>query len=162
MIMFIKTNLLSVKQRVARFLLAVLIILNLAFIFIHSMMPPEVVKEEADVASDIVSDIVGEDSAAGELAEDNMDKIAHFTEFGFLGFLVSVYVISFAVNPLRRIFALPIFSAFIAGIDETIQIFSGRNPDWRDALVDVIGFSVISIIIYIIFFVVRTIKKKDF
>ena len=158
--MFIKSNFLSTKQKVVRAILGIAILLTMAFIFVQSILPPEVANAEADIASDIVEEVIGEDSAAAEVATDNIDKIAHFTEFGLLGFFVSLYVLLFAKRLILSFVSMIGFASATAIIDETIQIFSGRTPDAADVLFDVIGFSVISILTYIVFFVIRRAKRK--
>ena len=158
--MFIKSNFLSTKQKVARAILGILILLTLALIFVQSILPPDVANAEADIASDIVEEVIGEDSPASEVAVDNIDKIAHLTEFGLLGLFVSLYVLHFAKRLILSFLPMIGFASAIAIIDETIQIFSGRTPDTVDALFDVIGFSIISILTYIVFFAIRSAKRK--
>ena len=49
----------------------------------------------------------------------------------------------------------------MAFVDETIQIFSGRNPDIKDMWSDILGFLTLSIITYVAFFLVKRLLKKE-
>ena len=158
--MFIDSRSISVGQRLLKAFLVAMILFMLSFIFIHSTLPPEVVERESEIASDIVSEVISPEGAVGEYTENNMDKIAHFTEFGLLGLFVSMYVCGFAVRPLLLSVLSLLFSGAVATIDETIQIFSGRTPDMRDALFDMAGFALVSLLIYIAYFAFIRSKKK--
>lgn len=158
--MFINSIFLSKGQRLLKVILGSLILATLAFIFVQSALSPKVAEAEASVASDIILDVVGEDSAVGNFADHNIDKIAHFTEFGLLGFFVSLYVVFFAKRLIVLAPLSMVFSTAVAVFDETIQIFSGRTPDTVDIMFDVLGFFIISLITYIVCFVIRMTKKK--
>lgn len=158
--MFIDSKFLSTKQKIIRFILLFFILLTLAFIFVQSILPPEIANEESDIASDIITEVVGEDNAVSDAATDNIDKIAHFTEFGLLGFFVTLYVLCFAKRMILSLSLNVAFAMVIAVIDETVQIFSGRTPDGQDVLADVIGFLFISILTCILVFVTWVAKRK--
>jgi VanZ family protein len=138
-----------------------MILLNLVFIFSQSLLSSEAAGEEVDTVTDIIIEVLPEDSAAADYAEDNMDKIAHFTEYAVLGVLVSLFVCFFG----KRLEILApvslLFAESIAFIDETVQIFSGRNPDVKDMWADIFGFFTLSLITYVAFFLVKRCLKKE-
>ena len=158
--MFIKTSLLSRNQKIKRIILSLLIVLTVGFIFFQSTLSPEVAGQESEAVSGIISDALPPDSPSAQYANENMDKIAHFTEFGLLGLFVSLYICGFAAAPMLLAPASVIFALSVAIIDETIQIFSGRTSDFADIGADVLGFFIISMIIYIAFFAIRCAKRK--
>ena len=158
--MFVKSSSLSEKQRILKRILTLLIILTLGFIFLQSTLPPEVAAKESEFASDIVSDILPSDSVAEQYAENNMDKIAHVSEFGILGLFVSIYVCAFSLKPFWCGILSFAFNFITAVIDETIQKFSGRMPDIKDVMLDMLGFLCVSIAVYFVYFAFVKSKKK--
>lgn len=67
-----------------------------------------------------------------------IDKLIHFFEFGFLGYLIFNSIKS--SNKNKKEFFSIIFSIFYAGLDEFHQYFvPGRNCDWADFMVDSLG-----------------------
>lgn len=84
-------------------------------------------------------------------------KLAHFSEFFILSFLLSCFILRLnSIN--RKIFFLPILiSGIIASIDETIQLFIlGRSGMLKDVFIDTSG----AIFGFIFFLFIRKIFKK--
>ena len=159
--MFRKPSELIGGMKVLWYILVALIVFNLIFIFSQSMLSSEAAGEESGAVKDIVVEILPDDSPAEEYAENNMDKIAHFTEYASLGCLVSLFICFFGLQPKILAPISLLFAETMAFIDETIQIFSGRNPDIRDMWSDILGFLTLSIITYIAFFLVKGLMKKE-
>ena len=159
--MFIKTQALSDKMKSVRLALTLCIILTLGFIFTQSMLPSEIAGKESDAVSGILSSLLPPGSALSDLVENNMDKIAHFTEFSALGFFVSLYICFFAIAPIKTGALSLLFAETVAIFDETIQIFSGRNPDINDVWCDLLGFFTLSVITYLAFFTLKWLLKKE-
>lgn len=159
--MFKKPSELVGGVKILWYTLVALIIFNLIFIFTQSTLPSEAAGEEAETVTDIVVEILPDDSPAEDYAENNMDKIAHFTEYASLGFFVSLFICFFGLRlEILAPFSL-LFAETMAFIDETIQIFSGRNPDIKDMWSDILGFLTLSIITYLAFFLVKRLLKKE-
>lgn len=156
--MFKKYRDLSFGGRLLKFLLGLLIALNLAFIFVQSTLPPEISQAEVDEVKNMIGEVIPSDAQVGELVDDNITDAAHFIEFGVLGILVSLYVYLFSRYAVLTALLSPVFACFIACIDETIQIFSGRVCDANDVLHDVIGFCVASLLTYGIVFLFNKLK----
>ena len=134
-------------------LLAILVILNVAFIFYHSLQNAEKSSAASGAVSDIVADVVVPDLSQRPETEQQsiMDKIrewtrtmAHAIEFASLGifFLAFVLVLGYAEKiplPYKLCSAL-LFSAFVALFDEIIQIFvDGRAFELKDIGIDTLG-----------------------
>ncbi|MBQ8302183.1 MAG: VanZ family protein [Clostridia bacterium] len=146
--MFKSFESLSVGMRALRLVILLGIILNIAFIFFQSSLSTEKATEESDAVKDAISEVVPPDSEIENFTNNNMDKIAHFVEYGMLGFLVSSYIVLFAKNALKTAAFSLLFAETVAVFDETIQIFSGRHPDLKDVWCDILGFVVISLLTY--------------
>ena len=157
----------------------ILAALTVLFIFIHSLMAPEVSSKESDAVSDAVSDVVvgviGDETPAQierseratKFIEENMRKIAHFIEFAVLGSeiaLMGYFVLSdqkrkgYNVSRVRLILISFIFGILIAFADESLQLVSNRGPSVADIWLDISGFSALMIPLYVILFVVT--RKK--
>ena len=139
---------LSKGQKAFKITLISLILVNLIFIFTQSLLPPEIASAESEAVSDVITDILPPDSSAVNFTDDNMDKIAHLIEFGVLGALTSLYVCFFIVTVKKFFLPLLGFVGATALFDETIQIFSGRTFDLADIMFDVLGFSVLSVVVF--------------
>ena len=130
-----------------RILLIVLIILTVAFIFIQSAKSPERSAEDSDRVGEMVEEIIPPDTPPGEFIQINLRKIAHFVEFSVLGLEVALYVWLFARKRSFILASYPI-ALFIALLDETVQIFSGRGSSLSDVWLDFSGFLTMATLFY--------------
>lgn len=116
------------------------VILILCFIWGHSMVPRAASsRESTKVLGEVgpwLSNIVGEKNTTEELVR----KMAHATEYSWLAMAVFVRM-CLNKKKIRRYKVLHM-CFFVAFIDETIQIFSGRGPQIRDVWVDLLGASI--------------------
>ena len=150
--------------KAARILLIILMIGTVAFIFINSMLPPEVSTAESDTVKEIIVEMLPDDSRAESFVENYIRKIAHFTEYGLLGIELAVYLTFFTKRRIR-VFALATLAPLFVGFaDETIQRFSQRGPSIDDVWIDIGGFVFfyfIAIAVSILLlFVWRTVKGR--
>ena len=124
------------KPRMA--LCITLVILNLAFIWGNSMLPGEI----SAAFSNWVRELLGLGGSSGGNSHMGflVRKLAHFSEFASLGFLLSwlTAMVGFYGVPA---FAIPLLSGFVSACaDETIQIFAvSRGPSIRDVGIDTAG-----------------------
>jgi len=112
-----------------------LLICNLAFIWGNSLLPAEISQAFSDWVKEILLGLIS-DSDPSEGGSGVLRKIAHFTEFSALGFLLS-----WRFGMLGR-GKLPAFvcGAAAACMDETIQMFvPERGPGILDVLLDCSG-----------------------
>ena len=134
------------KKRV----LTILIVITIAFVWIHSMMPGEVSSDESGFVFEVLAPflkLILPDRIVTELL---IRKMAHFTEYAVLGIELAFYLKTvYAVN-LRNYVYLAYSGATVAFIDETIQIFSGRGPAIADVWIDIAGLVTGSAIICLI------------
>ena len=150
----------SVKtMKIIKILLLVLIALNVAFIFVQSLLPPEESSKESSTVGDIIEEIIPPDTKPGAFVQTNLRKIAHFVEFASLGAFVSLYLILFARK--HAFVALSFPSALLVGfLDETLQLFSGRGASVKDVWIDFSGFLSASLIFYTGYLLICLIRKQ--
>lgn len=146
-------------KQIFKIALICLIAATLAFIFIQSMLVPEVSKAESDAVGEIIEEIIPPETPPGEYVQKNLRKIGHFFEFAILGTEVAVFVLFFA-RRIRYVIFSVIFSPLVALCDETIQIFSKRGPSITDVWIDTAGFVSFSAAVYLSYLAVIFIKKK--
>ena len=116
-------------------LCAVLLVLNLAFIWGNSLLPAEISQAFSDWVKALLLPAASSDSSMSQ-GSGILRKIAHFTEFMTLGMLFGWGLAMLKKKPLWGI----ALSCFAAIIDETIQIFvPGRGPGLADILLDTAG-----------------------
>lgn len=79
------------SRKTALIWLRVLIVLSLAFIWGQSMLGREASAGESNAVRDFIYGIIGDDSAIDRFILTYIRKLAHFTEYGVLGVLVTLY-----------------------------------------------------------------------
>ena len=115
--------------------LTVLLILLLAFIWGHSLMPTDASREESSAVLALVRPLlalfVGKENVTLHLVR----KLAHFTEFFCLGCILAL-LLPFRFRSQLLAAALGLLVGFI---DETLQLFSGRGSAIVDVWLDFSG-----------------------
>ena len=161
--------------------LSVLIIMlvTLVFIFVQSMLPPKVSKEESDAVGDAVSDavtgVVGTDTpekvektdSFREYMKANVRKLAHLFEYAMLGIETLIFLFLIYGNDRRNMhIPLPaaarsvLFPLTVAFIDESIQFISGRAPSVADMWTDIFGYICGFALAYLVLILVKAIKHR--
>lgn len=146
------------KADIFKILHILLIVGTVLFIFIQSTKSPTVSKEESDKVGEIIEEILPPDKPAGEFIQINLRKIAHFTEFFILGIELSAYVLIFMRSTKSALVTYPC-ALFIAFLDESIQIFSGRGPAILDVWIDFLGYTSSSVVIFSVYSLVRLVLR---
>jgi VanZ family protein len=122
-------------------LCAVLIAVNLCFIWGNSLLPGEISGAISDAVKDLIRCCLSflNLSAGGGGGGGLIRKVAHFTEFACLGGLFT-----WLFSMLRRPAWLALGCGFLAAcVDETIQIFvPDRGPSVFDVGIDTAGVAV--------------------
>lgn len=94
-----------------------------------------------------------------KLAINSVRKSAHIIEYMLLAITSTKLLLYCGKINYRQIYKTYKIGIFIAFIDETIQIFSGRTAAIRDIWIDTLGFS-IGLLIIIIFRIIKNLKRK--
>ena len=117
-------------------LCAVLLFLNLAFIWGNSLLPGELSGRLSDWVRHVLVTVFSIQLPGSQGGHGLLRKLAHFTEFACLGGLLT-WLLSMLQKP--ALWAL--LGGFLAaGMDETIQRFvPGRGPGFRDVMIDTAG-----------------------
>ena len=120
----------------------VLLCLNLVFIWGNSMLSAELSGAISQWLRDVLAKLLGQGSADPDTGHGLLRKLAHFSEFCSLGFLLSWLWRMLSRKKWEHIL-LPLFSgAGAACIDELIQSFvPGRGPGIGDVGIDTLGVS---------------------
>jgi len=113
-----------------------LLVCNLIFIWGNSLLPAEISQALSDWVKEVLLGLVSGGSSSGSGGSGVLRKIAHFTEFSALGFLLS-----WRFGMLDKgMFPPFVCGAAVACIDETIQMFvPDRGPGILDVLLDCSG-----------------------
>lgn len=126
-----------------RRLLLVLLLINLAFIWGNSLLPPE----QSNALSDSVTEALGGEIVTEEtpkperlLTSSHIRKLAHVLEFASLGVLGTLLARAVAVEPRRYLPCLALAGMTTALLDETIQLLSERTSCVKDVWIDCGGF----------------------
>lgn len=114
-----------------------LIVLNLAFIWGNSMQSAAV---SSEISGGLLSRLTVFLAVFGDLAEFILRKLAHFSEFASLGFLLSAAARLAGERGIHR-YTAPLLPGILAAcVDETIQLFvEGRDSSLRDVWIDTAG-----------------------
>ena len=131
-----------------RIVFYIAILTTLVFIFVNSALPPEKSGEQSDKVSGIIAEIIPVDTDIGNFIITNIRKIAHFTEYGLLGIIVSLYVLIYTRKRVAFGFGSLLFALVVGFTDESIQILSGRGPSVSDIWIDIGGFATYSLLTY--------------
>lgn len=144
-------------MRFLKCLLVVLMILTLAFTFYQSSKSKEESQETSEKVEQIIEPILPSDTPVGEYVQNNIRKIAHFVEFFALGAEVAIYVVLF-YSKIKYAALSMLFAPIVALLDETVQIFSDRGPAISDVWIDVLGYFVANVLVYLIAFLVKKLQ----
>ena len=129
------------KRKKIAILLLLLAGVNVAFIWGNSLLPREVSSALSKMVGTILDWFMpGSATTSQGEGQGILRKIAHFTEFCSLGFLLCT--ITFLLQSQKWIpCAIPCgIGVAVAVIDETIQMFvPGRGPQLRDVGIDSLG-----------------------
>ena len=128
------------KERLKKVFTAV-ILLTIAFIWGHSMMPGDLSGEESGFVYRILSPVMKLFLPDAWVTEHLVRKMAHFSEHGALGVELTLYAALYRDLQIRRIANILYSGLTAAFIDETIQIFSGRGAAIADVWIDLFGFA---------------------
>ncbi len=142
-------------------LLILAMALTVLSFFVQSALPPAVSAAESDSISAILENIIPSNTPVGRFFHDNLRKIGHFAEYGLLGIETALLLMLFVKRGMREFFISSVSALFIAFLDETFQIFSGRGASISDVWLDFSGFLALNIITSGIIIIFRNIKRKN-
>lgn len=137
----------KIKDR-KRFIIIVLLVLNLAFIFGNSLLSIESSKSVSDVVVSVIEKVTGVELSSGDEHYDEtygidhyVRKAAHMTEFACLGILC-VLLFMYEAYSVTRFKSVVVFGLSVPLLDEGIQFFTGRGSELNDVYLDILGFAI--------------------
>lgn len=129
--------------------MGVLILLNMAAIFLFSAEDAATSNETSGKVTQSIAQTIIKDFESKPQAEQNeivaqmhppLRKMAHMAEFGTLGALVFLFLLTWKKHALYKYAASLLFVALYAAGDEWHQMLSaGRGPSATDVLIDLFG-----------------------
>ena len=153
------------KVKVIRFILVLLLILTFGMIFNFSNQDSEKSGSTSQkVTEAITKDIKSiqklnknEKAKVIDKIEDVIRKIAHFSLYALIGFLLMALFSTYNINEKNKIISTIIIGAIYAISDEFHQSFiSGRSGQVSDVFLDTLGVTVGGLFILLI---IKTVKK---
>jgi len=109
-----------------------LILLTLAFIFSRSMKSVSDSSQESLLITHIITPVLEVFLGKGNVTDHIVRKLAHFCEFGLLGFEMAAF--------FQKRSLWPFFCSLLCALgDETIQIFFDRGSQVADVWLDFSG-----------------------
>lgn len=149
------------KRKAAVAVLTVLLLANLCFIWGNSLVSRS---DSHDLSVGVLGFLPG---FLRELFPDQeqlvhiVRKAAHFTEFACLGGLSCGLLAATRAVKRHPFFHVWAGGFFVAAIDETIQIFTGRGSQLQDVWLDFAGFSAGLLAVLVVRAVVLRSKPKE-
>ena len=141
-------------------ILLITLLLNLAFIFVHASFPPSVSGAEIDAVGGVIGGIISPNGGFGAFLQRNVGNIAHFCEYGLLGFQIAIGIFLWSGQKVKTAAVSVCLAAAVAFFDETVQIFSGRHSSILDMWIDVFGFSFVLTVLLSALVAIKVVKKK--
>ncbi len=148
-----------IRSRTRVTVCSVLIVLNIAFIWINSLLPREVSAAFSKLVGQILDLLIpSQGSVADGQGNGILRKVAHFTEFCSLGVWLS-WLMRMVCSKKWEYVLIPLAAgAAVACIDELIQRFiPGRGPGILDVCIDVAGVT-LGILLLIL---IKPMKKRS-
>ena len=174
------------KIKLTKIIISLFILLTVAIIWGHSFMTPEMSTEESSFVKEIVEAVVQSvsNNQAFTIPEIVIRKSAHFFEYAILGLELAILITvniktlllkeensklnsndgshkkkGFFQSLSCRYITSFMIALIVAGIDETIQYFTGRYSSVWDVLLDMTGAS-FSILVFLLIRVLFLRRRK--
>jgi len=135
----------------------VLFVFMLCFIWGNSMLSQEI----SGAISHFVAELLGGESGSTDEGHFLVRKLAHLTEYAILGAISYLFLDSLTNDHWRKHLEASLVGVATPLIDETIQIFSGRGPALTDVWIDVLGYSLGAITVFLIFYIAFLRARKN-
>lgn len=129
----------SVFVILLRILFTIMLFYSVGFIFSNSLEIAQVSSAHSQEILDIVNGVLHK-IHLGPMKLHTLRKLAHFTEFLFMGFWFMMCLRVYTKHFIKHVSWPLFFGLLIAVIDETIQIFvPGRSSSTVDVMIDFSG-----------------------
>lgn len=144
--------------RLLQITLILLIFATVIHAFFQSSLPPKESAEVSDKVGEIIEEIIPPETKPGEYIQKNLRKLAHFSEFFFLGLCTAAYTVIYFRKKGGFLSLFP-FGMITALLDETVQIFSKRGASVKDIWIDTLGYSSAAVCVLLVFLTVLLVRR---
>lgn len=149
------------KKNVVIWILLATVIALVLFIFMNSLKNKEASKQDSDLIVNIIAPVI--EKILGYVPENIgfvIRKLAHFTEFCFLGIAASALANNLSKKTNSGVYGYALFGVLIVAVaDEFIQSFSDRGSTVSDVFID-LGGALFGFLICFIAVVLRSQSKN--
>lgn len=135
----------------------VLFVFMLCFIWGNSMLSREI----SGAISHFVASILGGESGPSDEGHFLVRKMGHLLEYTALGVVSYLNFDLLIQDRSRKYLVVSLIGVTTPLIDETIQIFSGRGPSLTDVWIDVLGYTLGAVTVFLMFVLVFSRVQKD-
>lgn len=127
------------KNKATVVVFIVLIAAALLFIWSNSLESMELSSQKSALLLKALTFLLQPFFGKGNVTDHLIRKLAHFTEFGILGALLSLYVAMRGRMQMQSVLNCMFFCLAAAVADEAIQLISARGSQVADVLLDFAG-----------------------
>lgn len=139
-----------------------ILVVLLAFIWLHSMMPAEDSAEESQRVGQLLTPFLELLVGEGNVTDHLVRKLAHFCEYGALGILAGALLLVKKESGIFRWSYALLCALAVAVIDESIQLLAdGRGAQVQDVLLDTAGSLTGLLAVWLIAVLVRWLRHRD-
>lgn len=143
------------RRKVFRIVLAAIIFLTLAFIWVNSALTGK----QSTAISNFVIRILGLGKGPNvQGSVHGVRKMGHFTEFLALGAELALYGRFFLKK--NRLLILSLCGVVAPFLDETIQMFNDRNPQIGDMWIDIAGFAIGAVLVWVVTLIIDAVRRS--
>jgi len=158
---FYKNN----KRKLLASILIIAIIATLIFVFSNSLKSSEQSSDQSSQLAEAIKPVVDpKDNIPFNIFEHHLRKLAHFSEFCLLGFLLFLLLAVLAKDngkvTLPKYTAALLFLLFTALVDETVQIISQRGSAVLDVWIDFSGAIAGTFIAFLLTLAISFLSKR--
>ena len=147
------------KVKVRRLTIILLIIITLGFIWGNSCVSQTDSAEGSENVFSIIKPIIDFLFGADTLTHGIFRKIVHFSEFFLLALEFNLLYVNIKRYSPKALFEIISIGLFVAVIDESLQMLSGRGPMVADVLIDFSGYVACSLVFLLIRYAI--LKRRE-
>lgn len=148
------------RKRLVR-IITLLLIGMLLFIWKNSVESQAVSAARSGMVREWLEPFLEHFVGKGNVTDHLVRKLAHFAEYALYGALLGAWLLAARRWKWRNVLYCLLIGLCTAGIDETIQIFTGRGPMVRDVLLDFSGVCCGVGTVWLVVLLAEGMRKRD-
>ena len=143
------------KRKILTVILSVLIALTLGFIWSNSLRTSGDSANQSQETYSWIRVVLDFIFGEGVITHAMFRKMAHFGEFFILSLEINLLIITIKKYQIKRVWVQLLIGLAVAIVDELLQLLVGRGAMVKDVLIDFGGVVSITLIILIIYLIVK-------